>query len=274
MIITMEKGDSTTVRINNGGVKVKWSVTNSKVAKVKKKGSTKAKITGLKVGKTTICAKSGKKKFTCKVNVIGTLSTTSITTTPLQSAKLALKNVTAKTWATSNASVAKVDVLGNVTPVSAGSATITCTDKFNNSYACAVKVKRPNITCKVINGNLFSEINGFKKFTFANHSGKNLSLNTHMRYYPALNSTTSSMLYTCASFGPDTNGDYQGQDPFIEQPLYSNNTTETSFFAQNENAIEIASEGCLKLGFTCEGIQYFAAFSPYSGSCLACARVS
>ena len=56
---------------NNKHKKVKWSTTNSKIAKVTKNGNVKA----LKVGKATVIAKVGKKKLKCKVKVLPIVTT-------------------------------------------------------------------------------------------------------------------------------------------------------------------------------------------------------
>lgn len=68
--VTMKKGDSTTLKLT-GAKKVTWSSSNSSVVSVKKKGKKKATITAVKKGTATITAKSGGKKYTCKVTVKG-----------------------------------------------------------------------------------------------------------------------------------------------------------------------------------------------------------
>ena len=65
--ITLIIGQKKKLKIKNKpkGVKVKWKSKNKKIAKVSKKGKVKA----LKLGKTKIIAKVGKKKYKCKVIV-------------------------------------------------------------------------------------------------------------------------------------------------------------------------------------------------------------
>lgn len=60
-----EAGKTVTLKLKNNKKKIKWSSSNKKVATVTKKG----KVKGKKVGKATITAKVGKKKYKCKINV-------------------------------------------------------------------------------------------------------------------------------------------------------------------------------------------------------------
>lgn len=62
---TIYVGKTITLKLKNNKSKVKWSSSNKKVATVTKKG----KVKGKKVGKATITAKIGKKKYKCKVTV-------------------------------------------------------------------------------------------------------------------------------------------------------------------------------------------------------------
>ena len=66
--VSLKAGSSTTLKVINGK-NVKWSTSNSKVAKIVSKTSKTAKIKGLKFGKATITAKIGKKKLLCRVTV-------------------------------------------------------------------------------------------------------------------------------------------------------------------------------------------------------------
>ena len=59
-------GDTYKLKVRNTEKSVKWISSNPKVAKVSKTGL----VTAQKAGKTTITAKVGKKKLTCKVTVI------------------------------------------------------------------------------------------------------------------------------------------------------------------------------------------------------------
>ena len=66
--ITIGVGSTYKLKIQNNKKKVKWSSSNSKVAKVNKNGT----VTGLKKGTVTITAKVGSKKYKCKVKVTKT----------------------------------------------------------------------------------------------------------------------------------------------------------------------------------------------------------
>lgn len=64
--LTLQTGKTSKLKLKNTKKKVKWSSKNKKVARVSRKGVVKA----VSVGKTTITAKSGKKKYVCKVTVV------------------------------------------------------------------------------------------------------------------------------------------------------------------------------------------------------------
>lgn len=63
--ISITVGGQSKLKVKNNSKKVKWKSKNSKVATVSSKGVVKGK----KTGKTTIIAKVGKKKLSCKVTV-------------------------------------------------------------------------------------------------------------------------------------------------------------------------------------------------------------
>lgn len=65
--ITMKVGDTFKLKLKNNKKKIKWSSSKKKIVSVSKKGVLKAK----KIGKSTITAKVGKKKYKCKVKVAG-----------------------------------------------------------------------------------------------------------------------------------------------------------------------------------------------------------
>lgn len=64
--LTLQTGKTSKLKLKNTKKKVKWSSKNKKVVTVSRKGVVKA----VSVGKTTITAKSGKKKYSCKVTVV------------------------------------------------------------------------------------------------------------------------------------------------------------------------------------------------------------
>lgn len=67
--ISVMKGKSIQLKLKNAKKKVKWSSKNKFTASVNKKG----KVTGKRLGTTTIIAKCAKKKYSCKVKVISTI---------------------------------------------------------------------------------------------------------------------------------------------------------------------------------------------------------
>lgn len=69
---TLTEGSTITLKVKSANKKVKWSSKNKKIASVAKVSGKKkdtATIKGMKKGKTTIIAKVGKKKLTCKVTI-------------------------------------------------------------------------------------------------------------------------------------------------------------------------------------------------------------
>lgn len=62
---TIGVGDTYQLKVSGTKKEVKWSVKSSSIAKVSKTG----KVTGKKIGTTTVTATIGKKKLTCKVTV-------------------------------------------------------------------------------------------------------------------------------------------------------------------------------------------------------------
>ena len=66
--LKLNKGDSYKLKIKGTRRKVKWSVKNSKIAGITKKGVVKAR----KAGKTRIYGKVGKKKYSCRLTVADT----------------------------------------------------------------------------------------------------------------------------------------------------------------------------------------------------------
>ncbi len=63
--VELSEGETVTLKIKGTKKRVKWSSTNKKVATVNSKGKVKAK----KEGRTTIKAKVGKKKYSCRIIV-------------------------------------------------------------------------------------------------------------------------------------------------------------------------------------------------------------
>ena len=135
-----------------------WKSSNKAVATVAKSGSTSAKVTAKKKGKAKITAKlSNGSTLTCTVTVKYRLvkSVTMDKTRTLNLGKtLTLKatvlpsnaSIKGLTWKSSNKNVATVSSGGKVTPVKAGTATITATakDGSKKSASCKITVKKPS----------------------------------------------------------------------------------------------------------------------------------
>ena len=126
---------------------VTWSTSDAAIATVDNEGN----VTAVAVGEATITATCGDKTATCEVTVNPILAesitldktelTLTIGATEKLTATLLPEDVTDKTvtWSTSDASIATVDVEGNVKAIAVGEATITatCGDK---SATCKVTV--------------------------------------------------------------------------------------------------------------------------------------
>ena len=67
--ISMDKGQTKTLKFKNSKKKVKWYATNKKVLKIYKAGKNKIIIYAKKRGTAKVIAKLKKKKYTCKVAV-------------------------------------------------------------------------------------------------------------------------------------------------------------------------------------------------------------
>ena len=69
--ITLETGESTTIKVKNTGKKVSWKILSSKKNISIKGGKKSVKITGKNAGKAKLQAKVGNKKLTCHITVTG-----------------------------------------------------------------------------------------------------------------------------------------------------------------------------------------------------------
>ena len=69
--IKLGQGKSKQLKVKGTGAKLKWSSSNSKIVTVDKDTGV---ITAVKGGKATVTAKAGKKKYRCRVTVVGILS--------------------------------------------------------------------------------------------------------------------------------------------------------------------------------------------------------
>ena len=136
--MTMVKGQKKTLKVTGTSKKVKWTSSKKAVASVTQKGV----VTAKKKGTTTITAKIGSRKYTCKVTVeTPKLSRTSVSLNTNKTYQLKVTETTLKAkWTSSNKAVATVSSKGKVTAKGAGTATVTAT--INGvKYNCKVTVK-------------------------------------------------------------------------------------------------------------------------------------
>ena len=142
---------------NSANKSVKWSSSNSKIAKVSSTG----KITGVKAGIATITVKTvdGRKIAKCKVTVTKApiivvksvslnKSSTSIAIKETKTlvATVSPSNAANKsvTWSSSNSKIVKVSNTGKITGVKAGTATITVKTADGRKIAkCKITVTKP-----------------------------------------------------------------------------------------------------------------------------------
>lgn len=150
--LTLKKGKSYTLKLNNASGKVTWSTSKKSVATVNKNG----KVTAKKKGTATITAKAGGKKYKCKVTV----------KQPVTNIKLNQKNIAiskgksytlkatvtpsnannkAVSWSSSDKSVVTVTSKGVIKSVNPGTAVITAKakDGSGKKATCKIMVKSP-----------------------------------------------------------------------------------------------------------------------------------
>ncbi|MBR5660936.1 MAG: Ig-like domain-containing protein, partial [Bacteroidales bacterium] len=143
--------------------KVTWNSSNEAVAKVDQNGEVTAVKTG--TAKITVTTADGGKTATCDVTVtdkpvpatgvklnktalsifVGDKSQLAATVQPSDATNHEV------TWSSSNASVATVDKIGNVTGVKAGTATITVKTHNGKTATCTVTVKSKLVTKITLN---------------------------------------------------------------------------------------------------------------------------
>lgn len=68
--LTLVKGKIYTLKLKGTKKKATWKTKNKKIAKLSNKKKSSVKIKAVKVGKTTVTAKVGKKTYKCKVTVV------------------------------------------------------------------------------------------------------------------------------------------------------------------------------------------------------------
>lgn len=136
--IKLGQGKSKQLKLKGTSAKAKWTSSNTKIVTVNKKTGM---ITAVKGGKATITAKVGKRKYYCRVTVVG-ISATKLTMTKGRTYTFKIKNGKNTKWKTSNAAVVSVSSKGKIKAKGAGGAVITC--KTNGrTLKCKVTVVSP-----------------------------------------------------------------------------------------------------------------------------------
>lgn len=138
---TLLKGEHFQLKVSGTKKSVTWSSNNKNVAKVTSKG----KVIAVGKGKTTITAKAGGAKKTCKIIVEApVLSRTSVVMEPSKSTTIKLKGCSFHVrWKSSDNSVVSVKN-GKLTAKSVGTARVTAM-VHSKKYSCKVRVKKPQI---------------------------------------------------------------------------------------------------------------------------------
>ena len=149
--LTLTEKKFSAIKLTGTTVKVKYSSSNPKIARVDSKG----KITAVKKGTAVITAKANTKKFNCKVTVKAaqkpkptptpvpkpSLSATTLNMNKGDVRQLQVKNYKEiLVWTSDDTSVATVDSKGKVTAVNVGTTKIQVRDKSTWRGSCIVHV--------------------------------------------------------------------------------------------------------------------------------------
>lgn len=136
--LVLIKGQSATLKVSGTKKRPKWTSSRRTVATVSSRG----KVVAKKKGTTTITAKIGTKKYSCRVTVqTPSISKKNVSLTVGKSATLKLNGTKQKvTWKSSNKKVATVNSKGKIVAKKTGKATITAT-VLKKKYTCKVTVK-------------------------------------------------------------------------------------------------------------------------------------
>lgn len=202
---TLQLGKSTTLKLDTNK-KVTWSSSDKSVVKVTKKG----KITALGIGKAVITAKSGGRKYTCKV----TVKAVAVEDFYLDDFYLTLKegcseqmsydiypqNATYKdiTWKVEDPSIAQVTKEGIVTGVSIGETiltaecggfTETCYITVEENFSEADAINSLSYSCYPTGGGIIVIVKNNYKYA--------INLTAECRFYDTFASLTARDLADC-----------------------------------------------------------------------------
>lgn len=145
--LTLTEKKFCAIKLTGTTVKVTYSSSNPKIARVDSKG----RITAVKKGTAVITAKANTKKFTCKVTVKAAPKPTptpkpSLNATALNMNKGDVRQLQVKNykdllvWTSDDTSVATVDSKGKVTAVNVGTTKIQVRDTGGWKGSCTVRV--------------------------------------------------------------------------------------------------------------------------------------
>ncbi len=169
--ITITRTKSYALKLKNAKAsKVKWSTSKKSVAVVYS-----GKVTALKIGKATITAKYNGKKYRCKVTVkpLVTMTKYDFTVYKNDTLKLSISSknskYNAKSWKSSNPSIASINSNGLITGINYGTVTITATKSNGDLLKTKVNVINPFKALKnYINEKGKSDKDGNKYLSFGN----------------------------------------------------------------------------------------------------------
>ena len=169
--VTICTGQTIRLKVNGVKKKARWTSSNKSVATVTQKGKVSAKKKGI----TTVTAKIGKKKYTCKVAVESPkLSKTSITVKKGKTYQLKMRNTKQKyKWSSKNKSIATVTSKGKVTGKKNGTTYICAKSASGKTFKCKVTVKK--VAKKVASSNNSFSNNSFFDGSSSNSSSSNSS---------------------------------------------------------------------------------------------------
>lgn len=203
---------------------VKWSSSKSTVATVSSAGKVKAK----KAGTTTITAKAGSVKATCKITVKNpsiklNRASTSVTVKGTFQLKATVYGASKKvTWSSSNTAKATVSSTGKVTGKAVG--TVTITAKANGKKAsCKVTVKKPAVPAfnpTRVTGVVWSLSEGGPTLSIRIHNGssKTIYVNRYLKICNCKRFYTSRYEYENHAESLTAEGWYDDKPPVTIKP--------------------------------------------------------
>lgn len=139
--LTLLKGKTYTLKITGTKKKVAWKTSNKKSVKIVSKTKQKVKIKAVKIGKSTITGKIGKKNYKCKITVVD--PQLNKTKQEMKAGDKVQLKVTggkgAVKWKSSNTGAVTVSNKGIVTAIRIGTSKVTAKQN-GRTMTCTVKV--------------------------------------------------------------------------------------------------------------------------------------